>query len=173
MKMKKINFMVVLIILTTIFVLYGCKKKGIEFLGVHSEQTIRYEKKGIELLKVHEGFRGLPYKCSEGYNTIGYGTLLPLSEEEAELLLIYRLKKIDESLKSIEFYKDLPIEIQNVLINMTYNLGISGLLKFKKTLFYLEHKKYKKASKEMLNSRWANQVKNRAIELSNIVAACE
>jgi lysozyme len=49
---------------------------------------------------------------------------------------------------------------------MAFNLGISGLLKFKKTLKLIEEGNYKLAAKEMLKSKWANQVKNRAKHLS-------
>lgn len=127
----------------------------------------------FDLLQEHEGFRGMPYEDSLGYLTIGYGTLLPLSEEEAQLLLRYRLNKVEESLECIEFYHELPIEIREVLQNMCYNMGITGLLNFKKTLFYLEHRMFEKAGSEMLNSRWAEQVGNRAVELSTIVESYE
>ncbi len=43
--------------------------------------------------------------------------------------------------------------------------------RFKKTIQYLADKNYDKASKEMLDSRWARQTPNRAIELSNVVKA--
>ena len=127
----------------------------------------------LKLLQKHEGYCGMPYRDGRGYLTIGYGTLLPLSEEEAQLLLQYRLKKAEKSLEKIEFYYKLPIEIREVLQNMCYNLGITGLLKFKKTLFYLEHRMFKEASSEMLNSKWANQVGERAFQLSTIVESYE
>ena len=50
-------------------------------------------------------------------------------------------------------------------------MGVSGFSKFKKTIKYLADKNYDKASKEMLDSRWARQTPNRAIRLSNIVKA--
>lgn len=128
--------------------------------------------KQMELLKKHMGYNGYSYICPGGH-TIGYGTLLPLSEEEAELLLQYRLKKVEKSLEKIEFYYELPIEIRGVLQNMCYNLGMTGLLEFKKTLFYLERRMFKAASIEMLDSVWANQVGERALELSAIVGSYE
>ena len=50
-------------------------------------------------------------------------------------------------------------------------MGVSGFSKFKKTIKYLADQQYSKASKEMLDSRWARQTPNRAIKLSNIVKA--
>lgn len=42
-----------------------------------------------------------------------------------------------------------------------------------KTISHLENKRYGKASVEMLDSRWAKQTPNRAIELSNIIKNLE
>ena len=47
----------------------------------------------IEQLKIDEGFvAGTPYKDTEGYLTIGYGTLIEngLTNFESELLLLVR-----------------------------------------------------------------------------------
>jgi lysozyme len=48
---------------------------------------------------------------------------------------------------------------------------VSGLLGFRKTLNYIKNRDYKQAATEMLNSKWAKQTPNRAIELSQIVAS--
>ena len=128
---------------------------------------------GVELLKKHEGFSGMPYKCTKGCNTIGYGTLLPLSEEEAEMLLRYRLSKVQRTLQdNISFYDDLPIEIRKVLGNMAYQMGVVGVLQFRKTLGYLQKREFYAAAIEMLDSEWSQQTPNRALELSAIVAKC-
>lgn len=52
---------------------------------------------------------------------------------------------------------------------MAYNLGISGLLKFKKMLKTLEEENYPKAAKEMLDSLWAIQVGKRADHLAYLM----
>ena len=52
---------------------------------------------------------------------------------------------------------------------MCYQLGVTGVSKFKKTLAYLENFEYRMASKEMLDSRWARQTPNRAKRLSDII----
>mgnify|MGYP003153984672 CR=1 FL=1 len=56
---------------------------------------------------------------------------------------------------------------------MCFQLGVSGFSKFKKTIDHLENNRYGKASAEMLDSRWAIQTPNRAIEISNLVKAQE
>lgn len=123
----------------------------------------------IDDLKRHEGFRAKPYKDTEGHLTIGYGINLDagITEDEAEMILVHRVRKIQLALSSkLVYWNKLSIARQDVLTNMAYNLGIDGLMKFKMTLKMLEAEKYEEASKQMLNSKWANQVGNRAIELS-------
>ena len=53
-------------------------------------------------------------------------------------------------------------------MNLSYQLGVSGFNKFKKTIFLLAHKDYKGASTEMLDSKWARvDTPARAKELSD------
>jgi lysozyme len=63
----------------------------------------------------------------------------------------------------------MPQEIKDVVMEMCYQLGVTGVSKFKKTLAYLQDKQWEKASVEMLDSLWAKQTPNRAKELSNRV----
>src|SRR5690606_23159791 len=55
---------------------------------------------------------------------------------------------------------------RGVLLNMAFNLGVSGLLGFRKTLALVERGEYAAASVEMLDSKWARQVKGRADRLA-------
>lgn len=120
----------------------------------------------LESIKKHEGFRGDVYKDSLGLDTIGYGTLLPLSKYEASLLLEHRLNAKIEELKQKEpFIKELPQEVQDIVIEMAYQLGVNGVLNFKKMWKALKKGNYKEAAKEGLDSRWAIQTPNRAKEL--------
>jgi len=126
----------------------------------------------IEQIKRDEGFRATPYKCTADKLTVGYGTNLEagITEHQAELLLIEQLKQNELALqRNLEFYSSAPEELQAVLHNMTYQLGISGLLKFKKTLEHMANREYKEASREMLDSRWARQTPLRAQRLSDRV----
>jgi len=123
-----------------------------------------------ELIKKHEGFEGMPYNDSLGFPTIGYGTKLPITEEEAEMLLEYRLKKmIRELIIKEPFFEKLPEDAQKVIADMTYQLGVGGILKFKKMWAALKNRDYKKAADEMLDSKWAKQTPNRAKELAEIM----
>lgn len=117
------------------------------------------------------------YKCTEGYDTIGYGFAikdLELDEEIAELILVRKLDKLMNRIKNtFHWWRSAEEEVKNVVVEMCYQLGVSGFSKFKKTISHLENKRYGKASVEMLDSRWAKQTPNRAIELSNIIKNLE
>ena len=127
----------------------------------------------LELLKKHEGFRGQPYHCTAGKLTIGYGRNLeanPLTEKEAEVLLINDVLLIGKQLReSYPWYLRLDDTRQGVLINMAYNLGMAGIGKFKNMLAALEDGNYSEAARHMLDSRWANQVGSRALELAELM----
>lgn len=119
----------------------------------------------IDELKNAEGFEGFVYEDTLGFATIGYGTKLPLSKEEAELLLY---KRVNDKYRELEIKLDFQVceEAKEILLNMSYQLGVEGVLKFKKMLKALEQKDYKTANYEMLNSLWAKQTPNRAKKLA-------
>ena len=120
----------------------------------------------LNSIKKHEGFRGYCYEDSLGIPTIAYGIKLPLTKEEGELLLKNRLNKMIQELETKRpSIKNFPEPIREVLYEMAYQMGVEGLLKFKKMLKALEEQDYKKASLEGLDSRWAKQTPNRAKKL--------
>ena len=129
----------------------------------------------IDQIKEHEGFRSRVYQCTEGHDTIGFGFKvadLELDLDLAEEILVRKLEHLIRRVKNrFSWVNDAPYEIQDVVYNMCYQMGVSGFSKFKKTIKYLADKQYDKASKEMLDSRWARQTPNRAIKLSNTVKA--
>jgi lysozyme len=125
-------------------------------------------------IKKEEGFRGDPYYDHLGFQTIGYGTKLPIDKEEAELLLKNRLHKMQKELnsriKKTYGNLNLPDEAWEILDHMAYQLGVSGVMNFKKMLSALAQGHYRKASEEMLDSRWASQTPQRAMRLSTRMA---
>jgi len=127
----------------------------------------------IERLKVNEGFRSSVYQCSLGFDTIGYGFAikdLELTEKEAEHLLTNRVsQKHLHLLDNLDWYSDMPPEVQGVVLEMVYQLGFSGFKKFKKAISNMIDKNWKDAATEMLDSRWAKQTPNRANQLADIV----
>ena len=124
-------------------------------------------------IKAHEGYSKKVYKDTLGYDTIGIGFLvssLELDEDVCDIILERRLKKNETVLqRKITHYIDLPIEVQNIIQNMYYQLG-NRLFNFVKTLHYIDNGKWRAASVEMLDSLWAKQTPNRAKELSERMA---
>ena len=123
----------------------------------------------IERIGVNEGFRSKPYKCSEGVWTIGHG-LTWITEEESLIILSGRISELHLKLsKDLEWYDDMPPEVKGVLIEMVYQIGYSGVMKFKKMIVNMKDHNWKGAATEMLDSLWAKQTPNRANQLADIV----
>lgn len=120
-----------------------------------------------------EGVVEHAYRDSLGFLTIGVGFLIDkekggrLPDEVCDYWLDYEIReKRKELIKRFPPFTTLSQARQDVLLNMAFNLGVAGLMTFKKTLALVESGKYSDAAKEMLNSRWANQVGKRADRLS-------
>jgi lysozyme len=130
---------------------------------------LEFEKACVQL-KRDEGFKPKPYKDSEGVLTIGYGFNLEsdgLTEQESSLVLHVRAwNRYVELLTAIPWVHKLDDARQGVLLNMAYNLGVSGLRGFHRTLELAEQGAYTLAADEMLNSKWATQVGPRAHRLA-------
>ena len=124
----------------------------------------------IASVKTHEGLKLQVYKCPANRLTIGYGRNLDdrgISKEEAEMLLLNDLETSTKEAKKFEFYENLTSNRQDVIVEMIFNLGLTRFKKFKKTIGYINQANYSAAADEMLDSRWAKQVGQRALTLSN------
>ena len=131
----------------------------------------------LNQLRRHEGLRLEPYKCSEGYLTIGYGRNLEtngISEAEAEFMLLNDLLACESELKAEGWYNQLDETRRAVVLNMAFNLGKPKIMKFKKFIGAWLNDDYETASKEMVTgsdgvspSKWASQVGSRAYELAD------
>ena len=123
----------------------------------------------IERIAKNEGFRSKVYKCSEGVDTIGHG-LTWLTEEESLYILTGRISELHlKLLDKLDWYKDMPPEVQGILIEMIYQIGYSGVMLFKKMIENMIDKNWKEAATAMLDSKWAKQTPNRANRLADIV----
>jgi lysozyme len=126
-----------------------------------------------DMLIRHEGLRLKVYTDTVGKATIGVGRNLVdrgLTKDEAMYLLDNDIADFKHQLfAKLPWFYSLPEAAQNVMLDMGFNLGIGGLLTFTTTLGHIEKGEYEAASYSMLQSKWAKQVGNRAIELSNIL----
>lgn len=139
-------------------------------------------------LHFHEGLRLKPYYCIRGKQTIGVGHNLdanPITEEEAKVLgdwhhgittegAYYLLRRdirrvVKECKENILFFNHLDDERQYALVDMAFNLGINGLLRFKNMLGYLSQCMYQHAATECLNSNYAKQTGKRAQRIAHLI----
>jgi lysozyme len=92
----------------------------------------------------------------------------------SEALLRYDLGGIDRDYTSL----NLPIDPRDnvrrfVVKNMLFNIGLGRLLGFKKMLAAVRAGDYDRAAEEMMDSKWARQVKGRAVELAEMMRTGE
>jgi len=129
--------------------------------------------KMIRQLRLHEGERLKPYRCTAGKLTIGVGRNLEdrgISAEEAAYLLNNDIDREWKDLTTnLPWVTGLSDVRQRVLLDMSFNLGIDGLLKFKNTLAAIRRGDYNRAADMMLASIWAKQVGTRAARLSQMM----
>jgi lysozyme len=94
-----------------------------------------------------------------------------LSDEEAEYLLENDIQdSIYEASKFLGATFDvLSVDRQSVVVNMVFNMGIVRFSGFKKMVAALEGHDYNEAAAQMLDSKWARQVGNRATRLAKIM----
>lgn len=127
-------------------------------------------------IKEYEGFSRLVYECTSGYATIGYGRNVEqvgISKEEADIMLNNDIAQCLKELRGImNRFDDLPDKAQLVLVDMCYNLGLSKLLNFENMLDAIDAGNWQKASEELLDSRYAKQVKRRARINASYLLAC-
>jgi lysozyme len=119
----------------------------------------------------HEGLELHLYKCTgtPPKVTIGVGRNIQdngITEAEARFMLDTDIERSRKELETFYWWKDLDEVRKDCLINMVFNLGFPTFNKFKGLISDLEDKNYKMASLNMLDSRWAKQVKGRAKELA-------
>lgn len=142
----------------------------------------------IQRLVLHEGVSLTVYVCPAGYPTIGVGRNLktnPLTQEEIKVcgdymhgitknaafyLLRNDIKRVtDECSKRISFWKQLDDERKYALLDMSFQLGIGGVLKFKKMLGAMGVGNWKDAAEHCLDSKYAVQTPARAKRIARTI----
>ena len=146
----------------------------------------------IEELIRHEGLKLQVYKDTLGIDTIGIGRNLKdrgitkqeldeldipnidhvyeygITEADAVYLATNDVQIVEEELVRAHPCVDrLDSVRQLIVMDMAFNMGVPRLCKFKKMWNAIHDEDFPTAAKEMLDSRWANQVKGRATKLAN------
>ena len=131
----------------------------------------------IDTLRRHEGVKDTLYKCTSDKWTIGVGRNLEdvgLSEEEIDFLLLNDIIRTKDLMDNyMPWHKDLDEVRQEALINFVFNVGIGTAMKFKNGMSSLEEGDYPSAAAHMLDSAWAKQVGDRAIEITQMIETGE
>jgi lysozyme len=136
----------------------------------------------LDALRRDEGLRLKAYRCTAGVLTIGYGHTGPEVHEgltwtkaQAEAALLKDVEEHNAVLdRAIPWWRSLDPVRQNVVSNMHFNLGwdnprtpgLEGLSGFVNTLAAIKAGEWEKAAAGMLASKWARQVKGRAVRLA-------
>ena len=133
----------------------------------------------IANIKENEGFCGEIYEDTRGYKTIGYGFLVsalspdelalnggkyePMSKETADKILELKLQKLTAAVfATFDWLKEKPQNVQEVVIEMAYQLGVSKVKKFVTTMHHIRMGEYEAAYQSGMSSLWAKQTPNRA-----------
>lgn len=148
-------------------------------LSRHSTDSI------VDSIKDKESYQGKFYEDGEGDKkgvSIGYGHWRKTKEEnldslekilgyrpkdeltksEAEIVLANDINETTSTLfKRNPWLKDTPIAVKNDMIDMAYNLGVSGLEEMK-GFKSVKEGNFLQAAKEFQNTKWYTQVGNRA-----------
>jgi lysozyme len=144
----------------------------------------------VKMVALHEGIVLSVYQDHLGINTVGIGRNLDdrgitdgellfmnktiddvydsgLTEEEAYYLCMNDIAIVEkELLDSKPIVNQLSAVRQMVLVDMAFNMGVPRLRLFKNMWMAIEKVNYPLACEEMIDSRWASQVGNRAMKLS-------
>jgi lysozyme len=138
----------------------------------------------IANIKENEGFCGEIYEDTRGYKTIGYGFLVsalskdelalnggkiePMGRAAADQILELKLKKLKPRVfEAFAWLAEKPANVQDVVIEMCYQMGIAKVQKFVTTLHHIRMGEYEKAVQSGLRSLWAQQTPNRAKKVLN------
>ena len=134
----------------------------------------------LKMIKLHEGVKSHAYQCTAGKWTIGVGRNidqeggLGLSEEEINVLLINDVERVKNELTAAYFWFPALDEVrQAAMIDMCFNLGLSRLRGFVKAIEAMSRQQYDNAADEFLDSRWASQVGQRAIRVTDMIRTGE
>ena len=134
-----------------------------------------------EMLRRHEGEvknsagRHIVYDCPAGHATIGIGrnvseSGLGLSDIEVELMLEEDIARCAEELgREFPWFSGLNEARRDAMIDLVFNIGLTRLNGFKKALAAMADANYDLAAAEFMDSQYASQVKDRAIEICAMI----
>ena len=140
-------------------------------------------------IQQHEGFREEPYTLEytdadgnlikENFQTVGVGHKIQKGEEVPTTIEgLFELfdKDFDVALKNAKSIIDedsISPDAFGILVDMNFQMGKEGTLGFERMLAAMKDRNYKLAAKELLDSKFAKQTPNRAMELAEVLMDAE
>ena len=152
-----------------------------------------YVQRAKNIIKKHEGTRNKVYTDTKGHPTIGIGfnldrndadTILTkvgaskpkvlageaLSDDQVDRIFTMTFEEATKAVKQlVPTFESLPDNVKIVLLDMMFNMGPNKLQQFEKFLTAVKSNNFTMAAKEMVNSKWYNQVGNRSIRLAKLM----
>ena len=133
-----------------------------------------------EQIAFEEGRELHVYKCTAGHRTIGIGHNLDakpkmrgwtipdtITDKECDAIFTVDLQETIESLtKAYPNLRLLTPARRDALLNMAFQMGTAGVMKFKKMLAALDDKDWQRAKGMALDSAWAKQTPKRAARVA-------
>tara|TARA_R100000322_G_scaffold48206_1_gene30371 strand:+ start:265 stop:702 length:438 start_codon:yes stop_codon:yes gene_type:complete len=138
----------------------------------------------LESVKRHEGYRNKVYLDTLGKRTVGVGHLCVEDfweddkEYEESFLMEILQKDLQEAIRGAKELMDehgcadIDERAEEIIIEMVFQLGRTGVKKFRNMWKALSEHNYIGASFEMLDSKWAKQTPNRAKDMADQMKAC-
>jgi|TARA_R110000765_G_C18664370_1_gene577266 lysozyme len=137
-------------------------------------------------IETDEGSSQAIYLDHLGYKTFGIGHLVRKDDPESDMdvgdeVTLDRITEVFESdmesvisdcEKAFPNIYDMPEEAQHIIANMMFNLGFPRFCKFSKMIKAMNERDWQEAANQMVDSRWYNQVPNRAKRLEERIRSC-
>lgn len=124
-----------------------------------------------------EGFERFPYRCTANKLSIGVGHNIEdrgLSDAAINFILD---EDIDICLSQLEgnlsYWQTLPDCVQEALVDLCFNMGINRLMQFRMTLLYIKEGDWTRAADELMDSRYASQLPNRAKHNADLIRSAK
>jgi lysozyme len=129
--------------------------------------------KAAQQLYRDEGWRPYAYRDHLGFLTLGYGFLIDerkggrIPQPVADFWLRWEIEDRRRQLRDrLPWFENQPEQVQVALINMAYQLGVPGLMNFRRMLAALSRGDRVAAAEEALDSQWARQTPQRAARVA-------
>ena len=141
----------------------------------------------MSFVEQNEGRKNIPYQDTKGLWTVGVGHLLgktlpdayknpdgtprTLTDQEVQGLFEADYAKHKAEAAQLPMFSELDALGQQALIDLTFNMGPTKFNEKKWPKFFtaLKNKDLEKASKELKNSKWFNEVASRAPKVINLI----